>query len=158
MIFIDKAELRWWDRFTEEGFRHVFAARWDEWAQRWLLIDWRETRLDFNILFDFEVEPLLKKVGKAQGTVVEYTVELDFEGNMGRGFLQYCSRNLCKAMGLGNHLILTPKELYRRLLANGGEVVYSWSDHEEIETDPGATPARENPDRTRTPAPCRERS
>lgn len=130
MIFTDRERRSWWDLFTTEGFRHCYVARWDEWSQRWLFIDWRETRLDFNILFDFEMERIIRSTRNNKGTVVEYYTTLDLEGTDHHNLFQYCSNHIAKALGFGAHLILTPRALYRRLRASGGEVVYSWRDHE----------------------------
>ena len=75
----------------------------------------------------------MQNTRKWRGTVVEFHVEPDPEGHDRRGILQYCSNHIGKALGLGNRLVLTPYQLYRRLLAAGGEVVYSWRDHENQE-------------------------
>lgn len=147
IVFTDKPDRDWWDIFTVEGFRHCYVCMWDEWAQRWLLVDWRRTSLDYNILFDFEMEKVLRATRELKGTVVEFFVQPDIHGVRNRGVLQYCSRHIAKMLNLGNQLILTPRGLYRRLLGSGGEVVYSWRHHENQEqAHSGRAQTARNPD------------
>jgi len=120
----------WWDWFfrTRLGFRHVVVIQWCEWTQRWLMVDWRQSRTDFTIFFDFEIEQFLRQMHAIHGTVVEITPPaLDYEEG---GLITYCSNIISRFMGLGNTIILTPYGLYRRLIAAGGEVVYSWRDED----------------------------
>ena len=90
------------------------------------MVDWRQARTDFIILFDFEAEMMLRNVGLMKGTVVKLTVPArnDDEGSL----ITYCSNIISRFLGLGNSIILTPHGLYRRLLKSGGEVVFSWRD------------------------------
>ena len=88
--FIETGERHWWDYLfrTREGFRHCFVLQWDEWAQRWLMVDWRQSRTDFTIFFDFEIEPILREMIPAKGTVVR------FRGGCGSSktsLITYCS-------------------------------------------------------------------
>ena len=100
------------------------------------MVDWRQSRTDFTIFFDFEIEQFMREMHILNGTVVELTVpSTDDESG---GLLTYCSNIISRFMGLGNTLILTPYGLYRRILAAGGEVVYSWrddADGQQAETD-----------------------
>ena len=89
-------------------------------------MDWRQSRTDFTIYFDFEVEQILGTIGLLKGTVVQWTGPAQ-DGDSGF-LLTYCSNILSRYLGLGNDLILTPESLYRRLLKSGGEVVFTWKD------------------------------
>ncbi len=130
VCFIERDGVGWWDWVfrTRLGFRHCFVAQWCEWSQRWIMVDWRQARTDFTIFFDFEMEAILRTMHAVHGTVVEITpIELNEESG---GLITYCSNIIGRFMGLGNSVLLTPYGLYRKLLAAGGEVVYSWRDEE----------------------------
>ena len=92
------------------------------------MVDWRQSRTDFTIFFDFEIEAFLSQMHAIHGTVVELTPPTqEYEEG---GMITYCSNIISRFMGLGNAIILTPYGLYRRILAAGGEVVYSWRDED----------------------------
>lgn len=97
------------------------------------MVDWRQSRTDFTVFFDFEIEAFLRQMHVVHGTVVELTPpnRPDETGAL----LTYCSNIISRYMGLGNTLILTPYGLYRRILAAGGEVVYSWRDEDEQQSE-----------------------
>lgn len=144
IYFVDRPGKHWWDYvfFTREGFRHCFMMSWDQWAQRWLMIDWLADSTNILMLFDFEAEKYLDGIRGQHATVVRFTADLNETAPS--GILTYCSNLLARFLGLGKYLILTPEGLYRKLLATGGEVVYSWRDHDEAEnteTESGATAA-----------------
>lgn len=128
IVFIDRPKEDWWDKFTRPGFRHCFMLKWDEWSNRWLMFDWRQTRTDLIILFDFEVRQMLSHTQRLRGTVVEYYPDPDYEGLYKAGIARYCSNVIARHLGLGNHVICTPYQLFRKLTATGGEVVFSWSE------------------------------
>lgn len=90
------------------------------------MVDWRQSRTDFTILYDFEAEVLLRHIGEMKGTVVRFKPpnRPDDAGSL----ISYCSNVISRFLGLGNSALLTPYGLYRRLLKSGGEVVFSWSD------------------------------
>jgi len=90
------------------------------------MLDWRQSRTDFVIFFDFEVETFMSQMLPLKGTVVRFLAppRPDDKG----GLITYCSNIISRFLGLGNSLILTPYGLYRRLLASGGEVVFDWRD------------------------------
>ena len=90
------------------------------------MVDWRQSRTDFIVLFDFEAENFLRHIGDMKGTVVR--IEAPKRSDDAGGLLTYCSNIISRYIGLGNTLILTPHGLYRRLLNAGGEVVFSWRD------------------------------
>lgn len=92
------------------------------------MVDWRQSRTDFTVFFDFEIEGFLSQMHVVHGTVVELTPP--FRSDDSGGLITYCSNIISRFMGLGNTLILTPFGLYRRILAAGGEVVYSWRDED----------------------------
>jgi hypothetical protein len=135
ICFIDRPERNWWDYVfrTRDGFRHCFVLQWCEWSKRWIMVDWRQSRTDFTVFFDFEVELLLRRMIDMQGTVVQYTGKPRAEDK--GGLITYCSNIISRYLGLGNTVILTPYGLYRRLLASGGEVVFSWRDANEQQTE-----------------------
>ena len=139
LIFFKERENRnWWDYVfrTREGFRHCAVCYWCEWSQRWLMVDWRQSRTDFTIYFNFEIEQFMRQMSVVKGTVVAFEGPPD--NNEGGSLISYCSNIISRFMGLGNTLILTPYGLYRRILAAGGEVVYSWrddADGQQAETD-----------------------
>jgi len=128
IYFTEREGRNWWDWVfrTREGFRHCFVMQWCEWSNRWIMVDWRQSRTDFIIFFDFEVEEFLRHIGELKGTVVKFEVPNRPE-DVG-GLIAYCSNIISRFLGLGNSVILTPYGLYRRLLASGGEVVFSWRD------------------------------
>ena len=128
IYFIERPERNWWDYVfrTRLGFRHCFVMQWCEWSQRWIMVDWRQSRTDFIVFFDFEVEGFLRHIGEVHGTVVRFYPP-DRPDDAG-GLITYCSNIISRFLGLGNSVILTPYGLYRRLLASGGEVVFSWRD------------------------------
>jgi hypothetical protein len=131
IYFIERPDRNWWDYVfrTRPGFRHCFATQWCEWSKRWIMVDWRQSKTDFTVFFDFEIESIIRHIGEWQGTVVKFkAVE---PPNDSGALITYCSNILSRYLGLGNRLILTPYGLYRRLLATGGEVVFSWSDENE---------------------------
>ena len=134
IYFIERDERNWWDWVfqTPEGFRHCFCLQWCEWSNRWIMVDWRQSRTDFIVLFHFEAEVMLRHIGEMKGTVVRY---LPTEpANEGGSLITYCSNIISRFLGLGNTVILTPYGLYRRLLASGGEVVFCWRDEHEHES------------------------
>ena len=90
------------------------------------MVDWRQSRTDFTIFFDFEVEIILRAMTASKGTVVKFTAPPRSEDK--GGLITYCSNIISRYIGLGNSVILTPYGLYRRLLKSGGEVVFSWRD------------------------------
>lgn len=133
ICFIDREEIHWWDRLfrTREGFRHCFVMQWCEWSNRWIMVNWRQSRTDFVALFDFEAESFLRNVREMKGTVVRFRgLPEPTDGPM---VIAYCSNIISRFIGFGNALILTPYGLYRRLLSAGGEVVFSWRDDNEQE-------------------------
>ena len=132
IFFIDRLERNWWDYVfrTRDGFRHCFVMQWDEWSNRWIMVDWRQSTTDFIVLFDFEAEKFMRIAHAQKGTVVRFRpINPPDSGSL----ITYCSNIISRFLGLGNDIILTPYGLYRRLLASGGEVVYSWKDenHEQ---------------------------
>jgi hypothetical protein len=135
VCFVEREGRNWWDWFfrTRLGFRHCFVVQWCEWTQRWIMVDWRKSRTDFTVFFDFEIEAFLRQMRVVHGTVVELTPP-EREDDAG-GLLTYCSNIISRFMGLGNTVILTPYGLYRRILAAGGEVVYSWRDEDEQQSE-----------------------
>jgi hypothetical protein len=153
VYFIDREERYWWDWLfhTRPGFRHCFILYWDEYVLRWLLVDWRLRKLDIMMMFDFEAERIFKSAGECRATIVRYPKPEDLQGGQ-PGLISYCSNMMAKFLGLNNHLILTPYQLYRKLIAAGGEVAFDWrNDDVRIETqrpDPGATRVGSSTDRT----------
>ena len=141
IFFLDRNDRNWWDWVfrTRDGFRHCFAMQWCEWSNRWVMVDWRQSKTDFIVLFDFEAEQFMRQSAHLKGTVVAF--EQQDPPNDSGGLITYCSNILSRWLGLGNTLILTPYGLYRRLLASGGEVVFRWSDENEQQTQ--ANPATE---------------
>jgi len=135
ICFIDRPERNWWDYVfrTREGFRHCFVLHWCDWSKRWLMVDWRQSRTDFVVFFDFEIESLLRGMIPMKGTVVRYTGKPRPEDS--GGLITYCSNIISRYLGLGNSVILTPYGLYRRLLASGGEVVFSWRTENEQQAE-----------------------
>ena len=131
IFFTDRAELSWWDLVfrTRKGFRHCFLLHWCEWSNRWLMIDWRQSHTECNILFDFEAQDLMAEIGAAKGTIVRFRSPKNPLGT--RAKVTYCSNWIGRFLGFGNTLILTPHALYRRLRKSGGEIVLSWSDEHE---------------------------
>ena len=144
IYFIERPDRNWWEYVfrTRIGFRHCFVMQWCEWSKRWIMVDWRQSRTDFIIFFDFEAEVMLRHIGEMQGTVVKFTApnRSDDAG----GLITYCSNIVSRFLGLGNTVILTPYGLYRRLLKAGGEVVFSWKD----ETNGQQTKANQSAERT----------
>lgn len=139
IYFVDRKELCWWDHLfrTREGFRHCFVLQWCEWSNRWIMVDWRQSTTDFVVLFDFEAEKFISGIAAMKGTVIRFkpTDPPDEGGSL----VTYCSNIISRFLGLGNSIILTPYGLYRRLLASGGEVVFSWrDDNEETQADSSA--------------------
>lgn len=114
---------------TREGFRHCFVLQWCGWTKRWIMVDWRQSRTDFTVFFDFEIEIIMSCMAATKGTVVRFTAPPRAE-NKG-GLVTYCSNIISRYLGLGNSVILTPYGLYRRLLKAGGEVVFSWKDQKD---------------------------
>lgn len=159
IYFIDRDDRNWWDYVfrTREGFRHCFVTHWCEWSNRWLMLDWRQSKTDFTIFFDFEIESLIRHIGEFKGTVVAF--EAIEPANEGGSLLTYCSNIISRYLGLGNSLILTPYGLYRRLLASGGEVVFCWRDEDEqqAKTEQATEGTRTPLDREGAPATSRER-
>lgn len=131
IYFVERDARNWWDYVfrTREGFRHCFVMQWCEWTQRWIMVDWRQSTTDFMILFDFEAQKFIEHIGQRKGTVIRFKPTAP--PNEGGRLLTYCSNMISRYLGLGNTVILTPFGLYRRLLASGGEVVFSWSDDYE---------------------------
>jgi len=144
IYFIDRPGKNWWDWVfrTRIGFRHCFVLQWCGWSHRWIMVDWRQSRTDFVVLFDFEAEKMLKHIGAMKGTVVRF-VAPNRPDDAG-GLVTYCSNIISRFIGLGNTVILTPYGLYRRLLDAGGEVVFSWRD----ETDGQQTKTNSSSERT----------
>ena len=91
------------------------------------MIDWRLSRTDLVVMFDFEVEVFLGQIGAVHGTAVKYIAPKQNDELVGP--ITYCSNITARFLGLGNPVILTPYGLYRRLLKSGGEVVFSWRDN-----------------------------
>lgn len=146
VYFIDRSYRDWWDYLfqTRKGFRHCFLAHWCGWSQRWLVINWRQSKTDFIIMYDFELQKMLTGLQHQKVTVVRFEPEPDSQ-NKGM-LITYCSNLIARYLGLGNAVLLTPYGLYRRLLKAGGEVVYSWRDHcdEEKQAEPGTeSPSRD---------------
>ena len=138
IYFIERPDRNWWDWVfrTREGFRHCFVLQWCEWSNRWIMVDWRQSRTDFIVLFDFEAEVFLRHIGEMKGTVVRF--EPPNRPDDAGGLITYCSNIISRFLGLGNSVILTPYGLYRRLLEAGGEVVFSWreeADGQQTKTD-----------------------
>jgi len=127
IYFIDRDERYWWDWVfhTRPGFRHCFILYWDEYVLRWLLVDWRMRKLDIMMMFEFEAEAILDSAGEANATVVKYPKPEGLQGGS-PGLISYCSNMMAKFLGFNNHLIVTPYQLYRKLIAAGGEVVFDW--------------------------------
>ena len=150
IFFVDRPRLKWWDHVfrTREGFRHCFLMRWDEWTQRYMMIDWRQYQTDIVLMFDFEVDHWVKSAAVGKTTVVSYTPQYQ---TLDAFPIKYCSNTLARYLGLGNRMILTPYGLYRTLRRAGGEIVYSWRQHEHqnAEENAGTGAARTDADRAK---------
>lgn len=155
IFFVDRPRLKWWDHIfrTRAGFRHCFLMRWDEWTQRYLMIDWRQYQTDIVLMFDFEVDMWVKQAAIGKTTVVSYTP--DFQ-TLDAFPVKYCSNTLARYLGLGNRMILTPYGLYRTLRRAGGEIVYSWRQHEQQTPEEigGANQAGTDADRAKSSINC----
>jgi hypothetical protein len=104
------------------------------------MVDWRQSGTDFIVFFDFEVELMLRHIADVKGTVVKFQAK-PLPDDSG-GLITYCSNIISRYIGLGNSLILTPYGLYRRLLKSGGEVVFSWRDTDEQQTQANSSTSR----------------
>jgi hypothetical protein len=104
------------------------------------MVDWRQSRTDFIVFFDFEVESMLRHMGEMKGTVVRFK-QIKRPDDSG-GLITYCSNIISRWIGLGNTIILTPYGLYRRLLKAGGEVVFCWRDENVQEIQANQTAER----------------
>lgn len=159
IYFIDQGQRHWWDTVfhTREGFRHCFMLAWDEWARRWLMIDARQRVTDVLICFDFEIENLLTGLAKSKLTVVRYYLS-DEHDQKPPFFLSYCSNMIARVLGLKSSLILTPYQLYRKLIAAGGEITFDWRNTDEFirpETNPTAESTRSATDPAQQGIACR---
>lgn len=139
VVFIDLPDRRWWDYVfhTRPGFRHAFCLYWDAWAKRWLMLDWRQSKLELVMLYTFEAEKVLAQVRAMGGTVVRYIPAAPVPETAGTPF-SYCSNLIARYLGIGWHLVLTPYQLYLRVLKAGGQVVYSWRDPCENRKSPSS--------------------
>jgi hypothetical protein len=153
VYFIDRDERYWWDWLfhPRAGFRHCFILYWDEYVLRWLLVDWRLRKLDIMMMFDFEAGNLLHSAKRSRCTVVRFPKPAETAADRPQ-LVSYCSNLMARFLGFNNHLILTPYQLYRKLIAAGGEVVFDWRNHDvRIETqrpNPGTTRVGSSTDRT----------
>lgn len=132
IFFQDTPGKRWWDYVfhTRPGFKHCFLLYWDGWARRFILLDWRMNRVDVMCFFDFEIEEFFAHADKWDGTVVRFMPVSEVQSRFGFPY-KSCVTMIQHFLALQHYLILTPFQLYRRLMQLGGEVITEWSENSD---------------------------
>ena len=89
--------------------------------------------MDAMILYNFEVDILFRDMAGAKLVVLGYTPPSS-EGTTDPQMISYCSNLIGKLLGFRSNLLLTPYQLYRKIIAAGGKIVFDWRFHDEKRT------------------------
>lgn len=115
VVFSDGGErLWWWDIFTRQGFRHVFALRWDGW--NWLLFDPSGQYTDVAII-SAASEDALGRLVPPGATVLEVEAFRRRDRIRGRWWIgpMTCVEQIKALLGLPVGWVFTPWQLFTYL-------------------------------------------
>jgi hypothetical protein len=119
VFFGEAASPAWWRLLLKPGFRHVSAAAWYDEQQRWVWFNptWRGTVIELYGPNEFDA-----RMGQLAS---DATAVLRVRSRFGRGGAPAASHCVGAIKGLlgVRSCALTPRQLFRHLLANEAEMV-----------------------------------
>ena len=121
-------EYYWWDRFrlTDKDFRHCYVLQYQAFTNHWVLLDWRTGNAEIMIFRPDEMVYIFNQLEASGGTGVMFrTAVLEREIHY-RIPLIYCVQAVLQVIGLPTKWTFTPKQLYNRLIAEGGEELLNY--------------------------------
>lgn len=116
-------ERYWWDKWklTRRGFRHCYVVQYQPYTKRWVLIDWRCGICDVLAFEHDEMEYIFNQLAASEGTAVLFKKnKIDKEIYYRIPFI-YCVSAALQVLGMPTRWTFTPKQLYKRIMRNGGE-------------------------------------
>jgi hypothetical protein len=130
VCFTGREEKRyWWDKIwlTNRDFRHCYAMQYQAFTQRWVLIDWRAAGCDIGIFEHYEMEYVFNQLARMDGTAVMYKRPALAEKDVHYRFpFLYCVQAVMQVVNLPTKWTFTPKQLYNRLINDGGEELLNY--------------------------------
>ena len=118
----------WWDKiwFTRRDFRHCYAIQYQVYMKSWVLIDWQTGICDVVILKDEELANIFAYMQDNFGTAIIVKRKLVERKTQYRIPLIYCVQAVLHIVGLPTKWTFTPYQLYKRLIAEGYEVLFNY--------------------------------
>jgi hypothetical protein len=111
IFFIDQGKRGWWDWFTRPGFRHVTMLT--HYNGNWTMVECSSRRFRIRYMLPDEIETLMRSAGD----VLVVSPGIRNEVHLPRMFT--CVGLVKHLLGVGWPLVLTPFQLYRKLLESG---------------------------------------
>ena len=119
--------------FCREGFGHVLALRYDPKKHLWIRMDWNRYCMDVGWNDSEEVELIFSQLFFG-GSCVLFKPKWQESGTT-RSIALYCVSAVKHLLGVKSWA-LTPFQLYRHLMANGGTEIFA-AGHSKKETYDG---------------------
>ena len=131
VIFTRTNSKKWWDRVFRTPFnmRHVMLVGYERYTRYYVLYDWRSGGFDTCLIPDQQFICLKEYLKVANASVIHFQTREDTERTFRFLSLHYCVTFAKQALRVPHTWILTPFQLYRYLLANGGTLVASYADN-----------------------------
>lgn len=116
-----KEKVYWWDKFLDPSFRHCFMLQYQSETYTWVMVDWRSGVCDVVVMNPDEVKYIMAYLKERHGTAVLFKGNSPERDILYRFQIVYCVQACLQIMGLPSGWTITPKQLYNRLINNGGE-------------------------------------
>ena len=128
VIFTSTTEKRWWDVLfrTPEDLRHVMLMGYEAYSKQWVLYDWRHGGFDTCIVDDYDFDNMIDYLKHSQAKIIHVRTTTEIPNNIRFLSLHYCVTFAKQCLRVPNTFILTPYQLYKYLLANGGTLVANY--------------------------------
>lgn len=116
----------WWDLFTRPGFRHVYALRYLQPLDAWVMVDWSNVGLAIEFLPKRFVDALILGVNAHGGRFLD--VEVKAAPRRLIPFVPlYCVSAMKELIGLRSWKVITPYQLYCALMKTGAKRIFNLS-------------------------------
>jgi hypothetical protein len=116
----------WWDLLTRPQWRHCYALQYQGEVDKWVLIDWRTGICEVVVFNHDELEYVFGYLKANGGTGVLYRRQIPEKEILYRIPLMFCVQAILQLLGLPTRWTWTPFQLYKRLIANGGEELLNY--------------------------------
>ncbi len=116
MFFCEPPGSYWWSKFFKPGFKHICCASWYADRRHWIYFDPARPGTSIRLMTEDEWSGPF-------GVLLQSSKVVRFKGRYDRKFSPatwYCVGAVKSLLGI-HSLALTPYQLYRDLLRQGGE-------------------------------------